>query len=31
LSAALADTSSAVQKYQIQEADFDITGTRPKN
>jgi len=28
---ALADTSSVVQKYQIQEADFDITGTRPKN
>jgi len=28
---ALAATSSIVQKYQLQEADFDITGTRPKN
>jgi hypothetical protein len=28
---ALADTSSVVQKYQLQEADFDVTGTRPKN
>ena len=28
---ALAETSSVVQKYQLQEADFDITGTRPKN
>ena len=28
---ALADTSSIVQKYHLQEADFDITGTRPKN
>jgi hypothetical protein len=27
---ALADTSSVVQKYQLQEADFDVTGTRPK-
>ena len=27
---ALSDTSSIVQKYQLQEADFDITGTRPK-
>jgi hypothetical protein len=28
---ALAATSSVVQKYQLQEADFDVTGTRPKN
>ena len=28
---ALAQTSSVVQKYQLQEADFDITGTRPKD
>ena len=28
---ALAQTSSVVQKYHLQEADFDITGTRPKN
>jgi hypothetical protein len=28
---ALAQTSSVVQKYQLQEADFDIMGTRPKN
>jgi hypothetical protein len=28
---ALAETSSVVQKYQLQEADFDVTGTRPKN
>ena len=28
---ALAATASIVQKYQIQEADFDILGTRPKN
>jgi hypothetical protein len=28
---ALADTSSIVQKYHLQEADFDITGARPKN
>jgi hypothetical protein len=28
---ALAATSSIMQKYQLQEADFDITGTRPKN
>jgi hypothetical protein len=27
---ALSDTSSIVQKYQLQEADFDIMGTRPK-
>ena len=27
---ALAATASIVQKYQIQEADFDILGTRPK-
>lgn len=27
---ALAETSSLVQKYHLQEADFDITGTRPK-
>ena len=27
---ALAATSSVVQKYQLQEADFDVTGTRPK-
>ena len=26
---ALADTSSIVQKYHLQEADFDIMGTRP--
>ena len=28
---ALAQTSSVVQKYHLQEADFDITGTRPKD
>jgi hypothetical protein len=28
---ALAQTASVVQKYHLQEADFDITGTRPKN
>jgi hypothetical protein len=28
---ALADTSSIVQKYHLQDADFDITGPRPKN
>lgn len=28
---ALAATSSVVQKYHLQEADFDVTGTRPKN
>ena len=28
---ALAQTSSVVQKYHLQEADFDITGNRPKN
>ena len=28
---ALAATASVVQKYQIQEADFDILGTRPKS
>ena len=28
---ALAETSSVVQKYYLQEADFDITGSRPKN
>ena len=28
---ALAATSSVVQKYHLQEADFAITGTRPKN
>jgi hypothetical protein len=27
---ALAMTSSITQKYQLQEADFDVTGTRPK-
>jgi len=27
---ALSDTSSIVQKYQLQEADFDIIGNRPK-
>jgi len=27
---ALADTSSVVQKYHLQEADFEIMGTRPK-
>jgi hypothetical protein len=27
---ALSDTSSIVQKYQLQEADFDIMGNRPK-
>ena len=27
---ALAETSSVVQKYQIQEADFDIVGRPPK-
>lgn len=28
---ALAATASIVQKYQIQEADFDILGMRPKS
>jgi len=28
---ALSDTASVVQKYQFQEADFEIMGTRPKN
>ena len=28
---ALAATASVVQKYQIQEADFDILGMRPKS
>jgi len=28
---ALAQTSSVVQKYHLQEADFDITGTRSEN
>lgn len=28
---ALSDTASVVQKYQLQEADFEITGTRPGN
>jgi hypothetical protein len=27
---ALADSSNVMQKYQLQEADFDIMGTRPK-
>ena len=27
---ALSDTSSIMQKYQLQEADFDIMGNRPK-
>jgi hypothetical protein len=27
---ALADSSNITQKYQLQEADFDIMGTRPK-
>ncbi len=27
---ALADTSNVVHKYHLQEADFDIMGTRPK-
>ena len=27
----LAITSSVVQKYQLQEADFEIMGTRPNN
>lgn len=27
---AIAATGSIVQKYQLQEADFDIMGTRPK-
>jgi hypothetical protein len=27
---ALADSSNVVQKYHLQEADFDIMGTRPK-
>jgi putative N-acetylmannosamine-6-phosphate epimerase len=27
---ALSATASIVQKYQLQEADFDIMGTRPK-
>jgi hypothetical protein len=27
---ALAQTASVVQKYHLQEADFDITGDRPK-
>jgi hypothetical protein len=28
---ALAATSSIMQKYHLQEADIDITGTRPKD
>ena len=28
---ALSATASVVQKYQLQEADFDIMGTRPKS
>jgi hypothetical protein len=28
---ALAATPNVVQKYHLQEADFDIMGTRPKN
>jgi hypothetical protein len=28
---ALSDTASVLQKYQFQEADFEIMGTRPKN
>jgi hypothetical protein len=28
---ALATTSNVVQKYHLQEADFDIMGTRPKS
>ncbi|MDX1402356.1 MAG: hypothetical protein R3245_10570 [Kiloniellales bacterium] len=28
---ALAQTASIVQKYHLQEADFDISGTRPKS
>lgn len=28
---ALAASGNVVQKYHLQEADFDITGTRPKN
>ena len=28
---ALTATSSIMQKYHLQEADFDITGTRPKD
>ena len=28
---ALSDTASVIQKYQFQEADFEIMGTRPKN
>lgn len=27
---ALSDSSNVVQKYHLQEADFDIMGTRPK-
>jgi uncharacterized membrane protein YgcG len=27
---AFSDTSSIMQKYQLQEADFDIMGNRPK-
>jgi len=27
---ALAESSSIMDKYRLQEADFDITGTRPK-
>ena len=27
---ALADTPNVVQKYHLQEADFDIMGNRPK-
>ena len=30
LASALSDTSSIVQKYQLQEADFDVMGNRPK-
>lgn len=28
---ALAASGNVVQKYHLQEADFDVTGTRPKN
>jgi hypothetical protein len=27
---ALSDSSNVLQKYHLQEADFDIMGTRPK-
>ena len=28
---ALSETASVIQKYQFQEADFEIMGTRPNN